>query len=99
RNQEITMTVDDQFNTLNEKLQLLARQYSRLQRENERLKEELHRAREKETAKQNAMDDVQQQISILKVASDEMSENDKREYEKKINQYIDRKSTRLNSSH
>ena len=43
------MTVDQQFNTINEKLQQLLRQYNRLQKENERLREELNQANEKRT--------------------------------------------------
>lgn len=82
------MTVDQQFNTLNEKLQLLLRQYQRLQKDNERLREELHLSREKELASQQTMEAMEQQISILKLASGEMNEQDKRELEKKINNYI-----------
>ena len=39
------MSVDRQFNTINEKLQQLLKQYSRLQKENERLTEELQKAK------------------------------------------------------
>lgn len=82
------MTVDQQFTTLNEKLQQLLRQYNRLQKENERLKEELQQSSHRETAVQQKVDELQQQISILKLSSGEMSETDKKEFEKKINQYI-----------
>jgi uncharacterized coiled-coil DUF342 family protein len=82
------MTVDQQFTTLNEKLQQLLRQYNRLQKENERLKEELQQSKKKELDIQGKVDELQQQASILKLASGEMSERDKKEFEKKINQYI-----------
>lgn len=82
------MTVDQQFTTLNEKLQQLLKQYSRLQKENERLKEELQQAKERETAIQTSVEELQQQISILKLGSGEMNEKDKKEFEKKINSYI-----------
>ncbi len=82
------MTVDQQFNILNEKLQQLLKQYSRLQKENERLKEELHLARNKEIESQHTVEELQQQIGILKLASGEMNEKDKKEFEKKINQYV-----------
>jgi predicted nucleic acid-binding Zn-ribbon protein len=82
------MTVDQQFTTLNDKLQQLLKQYNRLQKENERLKEELQQSRKKETDIQHRIDELQQQVSILKLGSGELSEKDKKEFEKKINQYI-----------
>ena len=82
------MTVDQQFNSLHDKLQQLLKQYGRLQKENERLREELQSAKKKETETQNRIDEFQQQVSILKISSGEMNEQDKKEFEKKINQYI-----------
>lgn len=82
------MTVDQQFTTLNEKLQQLLKQYNRVQKENERLKEELKQSKNKETEIQAKVEALQQQVSILKLGSVEMNEKDKKEFEKKINQYI-----------
>jgi len=82
------MSVDQQFNTINEKLQLLLKQHHRLHKENERLRTELVASTNKEMETQRRMEELQQQISILKVASGDMSEKDKKEFEKKINQYI-----------
>jgi chromosome segregation ATPase len=82
------MSVDQQFTAINDKLQLLLRALGRLQKENERLKSDLEQAKQKElTAKQN-IEELQQQSSILKLASGEMSDKDKKNFEKKINQYI-----------
>jgi chromosome segregation ATPase len=82
------MTVDQQFTSLNEKVQQLLKQYSRLQKENDRLKEELQHSRNKETEVLGRVDELQQQISILKLASRELSERDRKEFDKKINGYI-----------
>lgn len=82
------MTVDQQFTTLNEKLQQLLKHYTRLQKENERLKEELQQSKNREADIQYKIDDVQQQLSILKLGSGEMNERDRKDFEKKINQYI-----------
>ncbi len=82
------MTVDQQFNSLNDKLQQLLKQYSRLQKENEKLKEELHEARHRESETRNRIDAFQEQISIMKISTGEMSDSDKKEFERKINQYI-----------
>lgn len=82
------MSLDRQFNTINEKLQLLLKQHGRLQKENERLKEELRLAVQRETAAQQGAESMKQQLNILRVSSGEMNEADKKEFEKKINQYI-----------
>ncbi len=82
------MSVDQQFNTVADKLQLLLKSLSRLQKENERLKGELQSAREKEAAAYQRVDELEQQTAILKYAAGEMSEKEKKEFEKKINQYL-----------
>ena len=82
------MAVDQQFNTLHDKLQQLLKQHTRLQKENERLREELQQAKDHESACHQKMEELQQQITILKVASGEMNEKDKKEFEKRINQYL-----------
>lgn len=82
------MTVDQQFNTISEKLQQLVKQYNRLQKENERLKEELEHHQKNEGMARERIEELQQQVTILKLASGELSEKDKKDFEKKINQYI-----------
>jgi chromosome segregation ATPase len=82
------MTVDQQFTVLNEKLQRLLQQYNRLQREAEKLKEEVATSKAKEAANKTRMDELQQQVSILKLAAGEMTEKDKKTFERKLNQYI-----------
>lgn len=82
------MSVDQQFNSLNDKLQQLLKQYNRLQKENEKLKEELVLAKNKEVETEHKIEEIQQQVSIMKISSGEMTEKDKKEFEKKINQYI-----------
>mgnify|MGYP003576737106 FL=1 len=82
------MSVDQQFNTLADKLQLLLKVVARLQKENERLKGELQSAREKEQAAYGRIDELQQQTAILKYAAGEMDEKEKKDFEKKINQYL-----------
>ena len=82
------MSLDQQFNIISDKLQQLLKQHNRLQKENERLKEELQQSKTLETITQQKMEEMQQQITILKVASGELNEKDKRDFERKINQYI-----------
>ncbi|HTI93629.1 MAG TPA: hypothetical protein VL727_23710 [Puia sp.] len=73
---------------IQEKLQLLLRQRDLLLKENGKLKEEL-RQREKEQGDQILkLDQLQQQVEILKVTQTAMSEEEKRALEKKLGQYI-----------
>ena len=82
------MSVDLQFTGLYEKLQQLLRQYNRLEKENEKLKEELEASKQAEVDTQNKIEELQQQIAILKLAAGEMSEKDKKVFDKKLGQYV-----------
>jgi chromosome segregation ATPase len=82
------MTIDQQFNTIHDKLQQLLKAYGRVQKENERLKDELQKARDNEQIMNHRFDEIQQQVSVMKLGTSDMSERDKKEFEKKINRYI-----------
>jgi len=82
------MTVDEQFNTIYEKLQLLLKQHQRLQKEAERLRADLKAARENDRLLGEKIETLQLQVSILKAGTGEMNEKEKKDFEKKINQYI-----------
>jgi uncharacterized coiled-coil DUF342 family protein len=82
------MTVDQQFNIINDKLQQLLKQQARLKKENERLRQELELCKQTENNYHQKIDELSQQISILKLAGGEMNDKDRREFEKKINQYV-----------
>ena len=73
-------SVDQQFNTLNDKLQQLLKQYNRLQKENERLREELLLVRNREAEMARQVEELQQHISIMKISSGDMSDKDKKEF-------------------
>ncbi len=82
------MTVDDQFNIINEKLQQLLRQHNRVKKENEQLRIELEGEKRKYLTTQTKIDDLQQQISIVKLGAGDMNDKDKKEFENKVNSYI-----------
>jgi hypothetical protein len=82
------MTVDQQFTLLNDKLQQLLKQYGRLQKENERLKEELNHSKNKESITMQKVEELHQQIGVMKLATGEMNDKDRKDFEKKVNQYI-----------
>jgi hypothetical protein len=48
----------------------------------------LQQSKNRETETLDRVDELQQQISILKLASGELSEKDRKEFDKKINSYI-----------
>lgn len=73
---------------INGKLQRLLKDYHQLQKESQRqtaLIESLQKAKEANTAQINSL---QEQVSILKAATGQMNEADKKVFEKTIGQYI-----------
>ena len=73
---------------IQEKLQLLLKQHAAAIKENSKLKEELGSAQQKITVQQQSAEELKQQVSILKVSAGDMSEADKKEFEKRINGYL-----------
>lgn len=82
------MSLDLQFNSVNDKLQQLLKQYKRLQKDNERLNEQLKEVKLKEEARETQVQELHQQVAILKMAAGEMTDKDKKEFERRLNQYI-----------
>ena len=73
---------------IQEKLQLLLRQRDLLLKENGKLKEELRQLQWEQGDQSQKLDQLQQQVEILKVTQTAMSEEEKRALEKKLGQYI-----------
>lgn len=73
---------------IQEKLQQLLKQYAALQKENQRLKEDLGKTESHLPRQQQTIDNLKQQIEILKISSGTWNEQDKKEFEKRINIYI-----------
>jgi len=73
---------------IQDKLHLLLKEYSAVSKENKTLKVELNAANKKITEQQNNVDLLKQQVSILKVSNGDMTEADKKEFEKRINVYL-----------
>jgi regulator of replication initiation timing len=81
-------TAEQHLKRIQDKLQQVLKQYAALQKENSRLKEELGSAQQKALSQQKSADELKQQVSILKVSAGDMSEADKKEFEKRINGYL-----------
>jgi phage host-nuclease inhibitor protein Gam len=73
---------------VNDKLQQLLKQYETVKKENERLAKDLSDKKEKQQQYLQQIDALQEQVSILKAAASKMEEADKKEFEKRINQYL-----------
>jgi chromosome segregation ATPase len=82
------MELETRLKTIQDKLQLLLKQHGALQKENQKLKEELSQTRQQSSVHIKNMDELKQQVSVLKMGAGEMSESDKKEFEKRINTYI-----------
>jgi len=82
------MSVDNQFNTIIDKLQALLKSMDRLKKENAKLRSELETTKGREAAALLRIDELGQQAAILKLAAGDMNEKDKKAFERKINQYI-----------
>jgi hypothetical protein len=82
------METEVQLKRIQLKLQQLLKQYSLLQRDNHRLKEELRSAATHIESLQDTNDNLRQQVEVLKYTGGEMSDADKKDFEKKINTYI-----------
>jgi phage host-nuclease inhibitor protein Gam len=77
-----------QLKRIQDKLQQVLKDYSSLQKENLRLKEELDKNRTQSFAHQQNIEDLKQQVEVLKISSGDWDEGDKKEFEKRINSYI-----------
>ncbi len=81
-------TTEQHLKRIQEKLQQLLKQHAAVLKESNKLKEELESAQQKNSVQQKTAEDLKQQVSILKVSAGEMSEADKKEFEKRINGYL-----------
>jgi len=80
--------LEDYIVRIHGKLQSLLKEHSALQKENKYLHQELKTTLEKHSQQQKNIEDLKQQLSVLQLASGEMNDADKKEFEKRINGYI-----------
>ena len=80
--------LDVHIKRIQEKLQLLLKRYHELQKENNQLKKELEKSSKQSLQNQQTIETLKQQAEVLKISSGNWDENDKKEFEKRINHYI-----------
>ena len=81
-------TTEHHLKRIQDKLQQLLKQYISLQKENSQLKEQLNKTNQQAVQHQKNIDELKQQVIVLKLSAGEMNETDKKEFEKKINGYL-----------
>ncbi|MFI5186356.1 MAG: hypothetical protein ACHQF0_06505 [Chitinophagales bacterium] len=73
---------------IQEKIQRLLRQYHELQKENNHLKKEIEKLSKQSLQHLQTTETLKQRVEVLKISSGSWDENDKKEFEKRINLYI-----------
>ena len=71
-----------------DKLQSVLKKYASLQKENDKLKNELAIIKNREREKDERLTLLSLRVDVLKASKGEMKEDDKKNFEKKINQYL-----------
>lgn len=83
------MTESEQhLKRIQDKVQQLLKQHIALQKENQSLKDELDGLKKETSLFKENSETLKQQVEILKYSNGEMTEEDKRQFEKRINTYI-----------
>lgn len=77
-----------QIKRIQEKLQQLLKKHDEVLKENQRLKKDLEKSAGQFSQNQQTIETLKQQVAVLKISSGNWDEQDKKEFEKRINQYI-----------
>ncbi|HUR10602.1 MAG TPA: hypothetical protein VM012_04500 [Flavitalea sp.] len=80
--------LEEGLRRVQDKLQQLLKQHSKLQQENEKLLHLLQDAERKESSTNEKIEQLEQEVIILKSATSQLNESDKKELEKKLNYYL-----------
>jgi chromosome segregation ATPase len=80
--------IEGQIQRIQDKLQQLLRQRDFLMKENGKLREELRKTQEGQADDTRRLEQLKQQVEVLRVTKTAMSEGEKRELEKRLGQYI-----------
>ncbi len=81
-------TTEEHLKRIQDKVQQLLKQHIILQKENQSLKVELDNIKKEASQFRENSETLKQQVEILKYSNGEMSDEDKKQFEKRINSYI-----------
>ena len=82
------MKFDEQIKRITDKVHILLNQVLSLKKENEKLKQDLKQFKQKDTEKNTQIESLLQKVDILKAAKTELTEEEKKAFEKRINHYL-----------
>lgn len=80
--------LEQHIKRINDKLQLLLKNYQLLQKDNERQSRIIKELQQTKESNTEQIATLQQQVLILKTSAGQMSEVDKKAFEKMINQHL-----------
>ena len=80
--------LEQHLKRIQEKLQQVLKEYGSLQKENVQLRNELDQTKQNSLQYMQITDQLKQQVEVLKISSGNWDAKDKKEFEKRINQYI-----------
>ena len=80
--------LEQHLKRIQEKLQQVLKEYASLQKENLHLRNELDQTKQNSLQNMQMTDQLKQQVEVLKISSGIWDAKDKKEFEKRINQYI-----------
>lgn len=81
-------TTEQHLKRIQDKVQQLLKQHISLQKENQALKEELDIIKKETSHYKEDSESFRQQVEILKYSNGEMGDEDKKQFEKRINTYL-----------
>jgi len=79
---------NQQIERIHQKVQQLLKQLETLQRLNKELSQEVSGLKKQREQHLESIDELQQQLAVLKAAKSELSEEEKKAFEKRLGQYI-----------
>ena len=78
----------EQIERIQTKIQQLLKEQHSSQQLNHDLKRKLHEVKKENQEQLETIDELQQQLAVLKAAKSELSEDEKKAFEKRLGQYI-----------
>ena len=78
----------EQIERVQQKIQRLLKQHRSLQKMNEQLRQELNILKRQRDLQMESMEELQQQLIVLKATKSELSDDEKKAFEKRLGQYI-----------
>jgi septal ring factor EnvC (AmiA/AmiB activator) len=79
---------EKQLKQIHEKLQQLLKQYQSLQKQNSKLKQEIQEFKSNHNIHAEELDRLHQRTQILQSSKTEMSDEEKKAFEKRLNNYV-----------